>query len=177
MKRCAWVFLVFLGNCHQRQANSGKVVDLTYRDGVNLFSVKFTGSDTVWLKNSYQDAGLRKAYHKANYFLLNKIQVNQLDSLLDEYDTDAMDSSWAGAAAIGWQYILAIQTSSDRPIYLHNSVNSERADPLAELLIDISQKSEWLPSEHGHKFYSEMYFARHRSPWQLSKPAKLVPDR
>ncbi|WP_146151636.1 hypothetical protein [Dyadobacter jiangsuensis] len=150
---------------------------MTYRDGVTLFSVKFTGSDTIWLKNNYQDEGLGKAYHKANYFLLNKIQVNQLDSLLDEYDTEAMDSSWAGASAVGWQYILAIQTCSDRPIYLHNSVNSERVDPLAQLLMDISQKSDWLPSAHGHKFYSEMYFATHRSPWQLSKPAKLVPDR
>ena len=177
MKWCAWLVFAFLGNCRQHQANSGKVVDLTYRDGVTLFSVKFTGSDTIWLKNNYQDAELGKAYHKANYFLLNKIQVNQLDSLLDEYDTDTMDSSWAGAAAVGWQYILAIQTSSDTPIYLHNSVNSERVDPLAQLLIDISQKSDWLPSAHGHKFYSEMYFARHRSPWQLSKSAKLAPDR
>ena len=177
MKWCAWLVFVFLGNCHQRQANNGKVIDLTYRDGVTLFSVKFTGSDTIWLKNAYQDTELGKAYHEANYFLLNKTQVNQLDSLLEAYDTDAMDSSWTGAASIGWQYILAIRSSSERPTYLHNSVNSERVDPLAQLLIDISQKSEWLPTTHGHKFYSEMYFARHRSPRQLSKPAKLLPDQ
>ncbi|MDR6809602.1 hypothetical protein J2Y45_006680 [Dyadobacter sp. BE34] len=177
MKWCAWLILLFLTNCHQRQTDSGKVIDLTYRDGVNSFSVKFTGSDTIWLKNNYRDAELGKAYHEANYFLLNKTQVNQLDSLLEEYDTDAMDSSWAGAAAIGWQYILALRSSSHAPTYLHNSVNSENVDPVAELLIDISQKSKWLPSLHEHKFFSEMYLSRHRSPQHISKPAMLVPDR
>lgn len=80
------------------------MIDLTYRDGVNSFSVKFTGSDTIWIKNNYRDAELGKADQEANYFLLSKTQVNQFDSLLEEYDTDAMDSSWAGAVAIGWQY-------------------------------------------------------------------------
>jgi hypothetical protein len=149
--------------CGALQSESGAVVDLTYRDGANAFSIQHTGGDTVWARNYYSDEKADKAPQSEYYFVLTQRQASYLDSILKTVDPSTMDSSWAVPFVDGSQYILSLRPSDTSPTYLHNSVNSDSPDPIAEWLIDASQKSTWLPSFHGHAFTSEMYLWRHRT--------------
>lgn len=154
---------LFMVRCGASEGGPGAMVGLTYFDGTNAFSIQHMGGDTVWVKNYYSDEKVGKASLGEYYFILTEQQTSYLDSILTTVNPGIMDSSWAESSVVdGSHYILAIKPTGTSPTYLHNSVNSESADPITEWLINVSQKSKWVPSFHGHVFTSEMYLVRHK---------------
>lgn len=158
-KVAASLLCLSMVRCGALQGDSGTVVDLTYRDGANAFSIQHTGSDTVWVKNYYSDEKAGKASQSEYYFVLTEGQASYLDSILKTVNPNTMDSSWVEPVVDGSQYILSLRPSDTSPTYLYNSVNSDSPDPIAEWLIDASRKSKWLPCFHGNSLASEMYLS------------------
>ncbi|MCF0049289.1 hypothetical protein LXM25_04415 [Dyadobacter sp. LJ53] len=160
-KISAYLLYLSMMGCGLHQTDSGIVIDLTYMDLASAFSVRYTGGDTIWMKNYNPGKVLVKAFQKNNYLILTEPHKRHLDSLLTKHNYGAMDSTWVEPLVDGSHYVLFIKPASSSSTYLHNSVNSDLPTPVAKYVVNITKKSKWLPCLHNHSYTSEKYLFRH----------------
>jgi len=149
------LLIMLLASCNKK--SSFEEFDFSYRCETTDFSIKFTQSDTVFIKQNFDiNDSIDATDSNTNYFaVLNETDRKKFDDLLSDLDFKKYDAEYCQHYKDGREYQLYIKNKyGENNIYVHSTEAPKELDALAEWIYSVKTKLSLTKTDRNLSFIS-----------------------